>query len=118
MSKKETGELRKYEIMVIVKATLPDQQKKLSLKKIEDLVSEFGGSVSEANIWGKRHMSYPIKKHQEGYYVVYNLEMVPSTTKEFSRLLTINPDVVRFLLRNVKQFEKIAVPSERKQSER
>lgn len=112
MAKQEKGTSKKYELMVIVKATLPDTQKKAVLKKITDQVKEMGGSIEEENIWGKRYMAFPIKKHQEGYYVIYNIQLSANETKEFGRQLTLNSDILRYLMRTVDQFEKISIPGE------
>lgn len=115
MAKNVGIKTRKYELMYIVKATLPDAQKKLAIGKIKEQLEKLHGFVEEEDVWGKRFMAYPIKKHQEGYYVVSNISMPPEETKEFSRLMHINADIMRFLLRSVDNFESISVPGEVKE---
>ncbi len=112
MAKRDTKDLRKYEMMVVIKASLPDTQKKQALKKITDQLVTLGGSIEEEQVWGKRHLAFPIKKQQEGYYVVYNLFMRPEQAAEFNRLLNIDSDVLRFIIRNVDAFEKITMHTE------
>lgn len=87
-----------YELMVILKPLLPEDIRAGVQKKIESLVKKAKGSVSSQDSWGKRHLAYPIQKHEEGYYIVYDLELDPSKVDTFQKELGLISDVLRFLL--------------------
>ncbi|MBD3280871.1 30S ribosomal protein S6 [Candidatus Dojkabacteria bacterium] len=88
----------KYELMVIIKPLLPEDIKSKVLTRIEKLIKKSNGKVAKTDIWGKRHLAYPIKKHEEGYYVVLDIEMPAENTKEFEADLKLQNDVLRHLL--------------------
>lgn len=84
--------------MVIIKPLLPEDIKSKVLKKIEKIVEDASGKILSTDVWGKRHLAYKIKSHEEGYYVVMELKMEKSSTKEFERDLKLQGDVLRYLL--------------------
>ena len=52
----------------------------------------------QKKIWGKRHLAYVIEGNEEGYYVVYNLEIDKSKITEIQNKLKFMNDILRFLL--------------------
>ena len=118
MAKTQTEGLRKYELMLIIKSNIPDTQRKQVLSKIKEMIKDFGGSVEEENVWGKRALAYPINKMGEGFYIVYNLFMNADKANEFKHQLNLNGDVMRYLLRSMESFEKITFPSKSESNEK
>lgn len=92
---------KKYELMVILKPLLPEDIRAVIQKKLEKHVKDAKGSVSAIDVWGKRHLAYPIKKHEEGYYIVYQLTLEPEKVDKFQKELKLMNDILRFLLINL-----------------
>lgn len=92
---------KKYELMVILKPLLPEDIRFGIQKKLEKLVKTSGGEVTKLDAWGKRHLAYPIKKHDEGYYLVYQLTLDPEFSDKFQGELKLMNDILRFLLINL-----------------
>lgn len=84
-----------YELMVILKPMLPEDIKAKVLKTIEDNVAKADGKIVATDVWGKRHLAYPISNHDEGYYIVYKLELTPSKVTEFKNQLKLTNGVLR-----------------------
>lgn len=84
--------------MVILKPLLPDDIKSGVQKKIEKLIKDSKGKVISQDSWGKRHLAYPIKGHEEGYYIVYTLELDKTKVEEIKAELKLMNDLLRFLL--------------------
>lgn len=93
--------MRKYELMVIIKALLPEDVRNAVMAKFVTLVTSKGGKVLNTDVWGKKHLAYKIKKHEEGYYVVYQLELSSNLVNELKRELTLSSEILRFLLVNL-----------------
>lgn len=87
-----------YELMVILKPLLPEDIRAGIQKRVETLVAKAEGKISSQDAWGKRHLAYPIKKHEEGYYIVYKLSLKPAYVAEFQKELKLINDILRFLL--------------------
>ncbi len=88
----------KYELMVIIKPLLPEDIKSKVLKNIEDFVKKSSGEITKTDIWGKRHLAYKIKGHEEGYYVILNLNLDSKKIKDFEKYLKLQNDILRYLL--------------------
>lgn len=102
----------KYELMLILKASLSESERQVFKNNLQELLSQMGGAIKDENLWGKRLMKYPIKKEKEGYYVIYNILLPSNKSSEFSSALNINSSVLRYLLRKLKDFEDINAPKQ------
>ncbi|MEI6886808.1 MAG: 30S ribosomal protein S6 [bacterium] len=89
---------QKYELVVILKALLPEDVRLSAQSKIENLVKTSGGSISKTDVWGKKHLAYRINKHDEGYYILYKIELERSKTDSFRTNLGLISEVLRYLL--------------------
>lgn len=96
----------RYEMMVIFKPLLPDDVRKGSHKAIVDLAKKLGGEVVSADVWGKRYLAYPIMSHDEGYYIVYEVDLEPGTLSEFKEELGRVSEVLRLMLTKIEDPEE------------
>ena len=91
--------MRRYELVAIIAPTvaddeLPDAIDRLLKKPVENQ----GGVCDDVNVWGRRRMAYPIRRHTEGNYVLTNIQLDPEKTKELEQGLLISEEVLRHLL--------------------
>jgi len=87
-----------YELVLVLKPLLPEDLKTKVLKKVEEYIAQEGGKLGKKDIWGKKHLAFPIKKHEEGYYVLYNFSISTDKLKEFEKELTLMGDVLRHMV--------------------
>jgi len=90
--------LREYELVVVLSPELGDEDVPTAFDKISQFVAGRGGEVTEVNRWGRRKLAYPIRRHQEGSYVVSQVKLDPQTAAELEANLRISEDVLRHLL--------------------
>jgi small subunit ribosomal protein S6 len=95
MSPKEVGNVRAYELMVILDPDLEERTVAPSLDTYLNVVRNDGGNVENIDIWGRRRLAYEINKNAEGIYAVVTLQAEPATVKELDRQLTLNESVLR-----------------------
>lgn len=88
----------KYEFMGIVKPFLPEDVRKDLILDIKKNVEDAGGEVEKEDLWGKRHLSYKIKGHEEGYYVLYEFEIPQEKVKEIEKEWQMMNDLLRYIL--------------------
>jgi len=100
-------ELLAYEVMVIFKPLLPDDVRKGSHKSIVDLVKKLGGDVVTADVWGKRYLANPIKSHDEGYYIVYELKLPSGSVDELRLGVDKIAEVLRFMVTRTENPEDV-----------
>ena len=91
---------RTYEMALVVDPRLTDEEAVGVVDMYRKMVLDAGAEVSKEESWGKRKLSYPIKKLREGYYtflyIVANGVSVPIREIEFR--LGQNENVLRYLI--------------------
>lgn len=87
--------MRQYEIMIILDPSQDERTVAPSLDKFLAIVRKENGTVDKVDIRPKRRLAYPIKKKEEGIYVVLNLTCEPATAQELDRVLSLNDSVLR-----------------------
>ncbi|MGX7823799.1 30S ribosomal protein S6 [Actinokineospora sp. 24-640] len=87
--------MRHYEVMVILDPTLDERTVAPSLETFLNVIRTSGGNVEKVDIWGKRRLSFEIKKHTEGIYAVLDVNAEPDAVKELDRQLSLQESVLR-----------------------
>lgn len=91
--------MRDYEIVYIFDSALDRTVIDQKLDRFNQLATgDAGGEVTAVEHWGKRQLAYPIRKHDNGYYVVAQLRTVPASLPEFERAIKLDEDVLRYLV--------------------
>lgn len=91
--------MTKYEVMFIMDPILDDERKTAVIEDVKNIIVA-DGSVGKVDIWGMRKLAYPIRKKNEGYYVVIEFEAGSELPKELDRKLKIFDDIMRHLIIN------------------
>jgi small subunit ribosomal protein S6 len=73
-----------------------DEEVAQLLARLQETLTELGASVKQVDNWGKRRLTYEIKKQREGTYVVFEIAAEPAAVKEFERQLRLNEAILRF----------------------
>ena len=87
--------MRHYELMVILDPELEERTVAPSLETYLKIIKESGGKVDKLDIWGKRRMTFEMKKKSEGIYAVVDMHCEPAAIKELDRQLNLNEAVLR-----------------------
>ncbi len=104
---------KKYEFMLTLKPSLPENVRVAVLDKIEGLMKDLDLKVVNQDVWGKRYLSYVIKKHKEGYYILYNLEagenFVADNVDKLIKSARVVSEIIRFGIFSVKKFSTVKI---------
>lgn len=87
--------MRHYEVMVILDPSLEERTVAPSLDSYLKVVRDAGGSVEKLDVWGRRRLSYEIKKRSEGIYAVIDLQASAEAVGELDRQLRLNESILR-----------------------
>lgn len=90
--------MRQYRLVLVLKSTLSDSERKKFLENIKEWLSDL--KIIKENEWGQKPLSYTIKKQVSGFYLELELEgeKVPSDLEK--KLLTSDNVLRHLLLRN------------------
>ncbi|HKZ04340.1 MAG TPA: 30S ribosomal protein S6 [Methylomirabilota bacterium] len=94
-------QLYPYEILVIFDPRPTDEEVVALLTRLQDNLKGLGADVGKSENWGKRRLTYDIRKQREGTYAVIECAAAPATVKEFERQLRLNENVLRYMTTRV-----------------
>lgn len=90
--------MRDYELVVIISPEVTDEEVPITLEKMNQFITDRGGSITEVNQWGRRKLAYPIENFMEGNYVLTQFKMEPKQTAELEASLRLSEEILRHLL--------------------
>lgn len=90
--------MRKYELVCIVQPDLDETAFKGAVERVQGWVTETGGSVDKVEMWGRRRLSYPIRKQRDGQYVLLNITLDPKSASVLERNIRYLETVLRHML--------------------
>src|SRR5215211_8368015 len=89
--------MRHYEIVFIVH---PDQSEQVPamVERYRAMVTSRGGKIHRLEDWGRRQLTYQIKKVYKAHYVCMNIEIDNETLAELEHAFKFNDAVLRHLI--------------------
>lgn len=92
--------LRKYEIMILLTEEFNDSELKIWVFNYAKSLRKF--SVCDISVIsrGKHNLAYPITKKMKGNYIQLNFSSMPKYISNFSNVLKMDSNVLRFLVFN------------------
>ena len=92
--------MRNYEIMFILSTQLTDEEKQAGIKLVEDTLTKAGAVEIKTEVWGERKLAYPIKKKENGYYVLTLFQMDGTGLTEVEAKLNITESILKYMIVN------------------
>jgi small subunit ribosomal protein S6 len=92
--------MRKYELVIVVRPSVKEADKKKLVETIKDWLKDF--KITKEDDWGQKPLAYVIKKEVAGYYSLVQFEGEAGIEKEFEQRLLRNNDIIRHLLLRTK----------------
>lgn len=90
--------MRRYELMLVLRPDLPDDQSQGTIDRITRSVGSNGGQIVKVSPWGRRRLAYPIKQFREGSYHLVVFDAEAAFVTELERSLGITEEVMRHLV--------------------
>jgi len=92
--------MREYELTVLLH---PDLEIDLDapLKKVRDIITSNGGTITSEDNWGKKRLAYSINKEDFAVYVHFEVQLPAQANAKISSILNITDEVMRYLLVSV-----------------
>ena len=89
-----------YETVFILTPVLSDSQVEEAVRKFEDLLKEHNCEIVAKENWGLKKLAYPIRKMNEGFYIVVEFKAEAELPKELDRRLRIADACIRHMIIN------------------
>jgi len=90
---------QKYEIMLLLPSDINADQRQSMIAEFEETLKSIQAEIFHVDDWGKRELAYEIKAQDEGYYLIYYIELQDkSKLQELNEILRINAQLLRYLI--------------------
>jgi len=97
-----------YETMYILRPDIAEDEVTNHIDKYNKLLEEFGGSILDSQMRGKRRLAYQIAKHREGIYVQLSHQGNGQHIFKIEKAMRLSEDVIRYM--TVKQDGPLPTP--------
>ena len=88
---------RIYEILFIADPNLGEPELDALVAQVQGFVERESGKVQKIEKWGKKRLSYLIKKQREGQYVLLVAETRAAAVKEVERRMHVLDGIIKFM---------------------
>ncbi len=89
--------MRNYETALIFNASLSEGDLEGEVSKVVEIITKAGGTYSATQRWGRRMLTFPIKKQTEGVYFFVRWYGGEEVSAAIDWNLKINENCLRFL---------------------
>ena len=90
--------MKNYEIMFILSTQLIDEEKQAGVALVENTLTKAGAVEVKTEIWGDRKLAYPIKKKENGYYVLTLFQIDGTRIPEVEAKLNITESILKYMI--------------------
>ena len=97
-----------YETMYILRPDIAEDEVINHINKYNKLLEEFGGTILDSQMRGKRRLAYQIAKHREGVYVQLSHQGDGQHISKIEKAMRLSEDVIRYM--TVKQEGPLPTP--------
>ena len=89
--------MRVYEVLFIIAPNIEESDIDTLITQLSDVATSQGATIAKLDRIGRRKLAYPIRKFNEGYYVVFTIEGTGAEIAELERRMRVTDAVVRYL---------------------
>lgn len=100
--------MKHYEILFVTKPTLTEEEDKVRVDFIKEVIEKNGGEIASVVEMGKRKLAYKIGKFERGTYFVIYFKAPAQLLAELNRIIRIQEDVIRFLVVKYENKKEVA----------
>ena len=86
-----------YETMYILRPDIAEDEVTNHIDKYNKLLEEFGGTILDSQMRGKRRLAYQITKHREGIYVQLSHQGDGQHIFKIEKAMRLSEDVIRYI---------------------
>jgi small subunit ribosomal protein S6 len=99
-----------YESIFIINPNISDDETNAVIKKMQDVVAKQGGEMLKFEDWGKKKLSYEIKKQKRGHYVFFQFKGTPAAIAELERTYKLTDTIIKFISVKLEKELRVKAP--------
>ena len=87
-----------YELVIVARGDLEESTRSNLLEQIKKAIEAEKGEIINIDEWGKKALSYEIKKNKEGFYYLVNFKGDAKTPSVLSSKFKLIDELLRYLI--------------------
>ena len=84
-----------YEMLCLISNQYSEDELAPIKEKINKIITDDGGKITQEENWGKKKLAYPIKKFRHGYYHLLEFDIDKEKVKKIDRLFRMMNEILR-----------------------
>ncbi|HJZ66534.1 MAG TPA: 30S ribosomal protein S6 [Blastocatellia bacterium] len=105
--------MRVYEVLFIIAPNIEESDIETLIAQLSEIATNQGAQITKVERMGRRRLAYPIRKFNEGHYVVLTVEGSGAEIAEIERRMRVTDAVIRYITiridEDLKRAEKLRV---------
>lgn len=98
-----------YENIIILNASLSDEEIEAASGKIKDLITNSGGEIFKVDVWGRRKLAYEVKKQKKGFYLLLFFKSPSTAIRMLEDYYKVFDPVVKYMVLRLEKKQAEAV---------
>lgn len=90
--------MREYELVLIINPELDDTETESLIEGVKNNIESNGGEVLKVDPWGNKRLAFPIKKNNDGYYVLLIFRSEPAFVPQLSNSFRVIESIIRHMI--------------------
>ena len=90
--------MRDYELVLVLNPEVDETGVAAVVERVHSFITERGGAITHQESWGNKRLAYPIKRAQQGNYMLTQFTSDPRAARELEASLRGAGEVIRYLL--------------------
>jgi small subunit ribosomal protein S6 len=88
---------RRYETLMLLDPDLPQETTTQIIDKLKGIIESMGGRLIREEDWGRRRLSYPVRKLMYGQYILFDFMGSPELLNELERNIRIDEHFSKYM---------------------
>ena len=89
--------MKRYEVIVIIKTDLTEEDINAIIERSSNIITERKGVIAKMEKWGKRRLAYEINKQRDGFYFFIDYAGNGAIVAEMERNFKIDDRILKFM---------------------
>lgn len=92
--------MKSYDLVYIIRPDLEAEALQAVIERMNQRIVDQGGTVEAVDVWGRKRMTYAVRKYREGVFVHTRFALDPRRVEEIRRAAALTEDVLRATITN------------------
>lgn len=100
--------MKNYELLLILKPTLTEEELQNKVAFAKELIEKNGGEIAAVLEMGTRRLAYTVDKFERGVYNTFYFKAPTSSIKEIERIIRLNEEIIKFMTVKFEKTKEVA----------